>query len=142
MFLAYKPKFAYKAEPDTLYTLAMVDPDAPSRAEPSLREILHYIAVNVPGNDVSKGETLAEYIGPKPPKGSGLHRYVFLLFKQSGPLKSNMKIPAGDIEGRKNFSIRKFAKEYNLGEPVAANFFQAEYAEPQVAHLHEQPTKN
>lgn len=28
---------------------------------------------------------------------------------------------------RGNFSIKKFANKYKLGEPVAANFFQAEW---------------
>ncbi len=29
--------------------------------------------------------------------------------------------------GRPNFNTRKFAAEYKLGSPVAANFFQAQY---------------
>ena len=40
-------------------------------------------------------------------------------------------------EGRINFSIRKFAAKYNLGQPVAGNFFQAQY-DDYVRMLHEQ----
>ena len=36
------------------------------------------MAVNIPGNDVCKGEVWSEYVGPDPPKNSGLHRYVIL----------------------------------------------------------------
>ena len=36
--------------------LIVTDPDAPSRAEPSIREVLHWLVVNVPGNDINKGE--------------------------------------------------------------------------------------
>ncbi len=32
------------------------DPDAPSRKEPKFREWHHYLVVNIPGTDVSKGE--------------------------------------------------------------------------------------
>lgn len=59
------PTFEFETKPDKLYTIMMVDPDAPSRAEPKLREILHYMVVNVPGSDVSKGDTLAEYIAAR-----------------------------------------------------------------------------
>ena len=55
-----------------------VDPDAPSRKEPKYREWRHWVVVNIPGGDVSKGEVCAEYVGAGPPKGTGLHRYVIL----------------------------------------------------------------
>lgn len=32
------------------------DPDAPSRAEPTFREWHHWLVVNIPGTDISKGE--------------------------------------------------------------------------------------
>lgn len=132
------PKFTFKAQSDKLYTLAMVDPDAPSRAEPKLREVLHYLVSNIPGSEVEKANTLVEYVGSGPPKGTGLHRYVFLLFEQkSGKLNSDMKIPKTSRVGRLSFSIRKFAKDNNLGEPIAANFYQAQY-DDYVPTLHAQ----
>lgn len=63
-----QPKVEYKAEKDTYYTLAMQDPDAPSRREPSRREFRHWLVVNIPGNDIFKGDTIWEYIGSGPPK--------------------------------------------------------------------------
>lgn len=30
------------------------------------------LVVNVPGNDLSKGDTLSEYIGAGPPEGTGM----------------------------------------------------------------------
>ncbi|CAI0467856.1 unnamed protein product [Linum tenue] len=39
-----------------LYTLVMVDPDAPSPSEPRLREWLHWVMVDIPeGSDATKG---------------------------------------------------------------------------------------
>jgi len=32
------------------------DPDAPSRANPIRREILHWLVINIPGNDLKLGE--------------------------------------------------------------------------------------
>lgn len=58
------------------------DPDAPSRAEPTFDQWLHWTVVNIPGKDLSKGNTLAEYVGSGPPPNTGLHRYVFLVYKQ------------------------------------------------------------
>lgn len=55
-----------------------VDPDAPSRADPKWGEWRHWLVVNIPGCDVSKGEALSVYIGSGPPQGTGLHRYIFL----------------------------------------------------------------
>lgn len=138
-----QPKFKYDSEKNSLYTIVMVDPDAPSRADPKLREILHFLVINVPGSDldVSKGQILAEYIGSGPPKGTGFHRYIFLVYKQvSGNLKSDMKIPKNSRDGRISFSIRNWAKEHNL-ELQAANFYQAQY-DCYVPILHAQLSGN
>lgn len=132
------PTFEYDSSSDQLYTLAMVDPDAPSRAEPKLREILHYLIVNIPGSELSKGDTLAAYIGAGAPKGTGLHRYIFALYKQeNGKLVIDMKIPNNSRDGRINFSLKKFAETNKLGKPIAANFFQAQF-DDYVLKLHEQ----
>jgi len=37
---------------------------------------------NIPGSDVDKGEQLCNYLQPFPVKGTGFHRYVFLLYEQ------------------------------------------------------------
>lgn len=78
------PKVEWNADPNQLYTLLMVDPDAPSRAEPKLRSFKHWTVINIPGSDVPKGDVVSEYIGAGAPKGTGLHRYVFLAYKQTG----------------------------------------------------------
>ena len=35
------------------------------------------------GGDVSSGEVIMDYLQPIPTRGTGLHRMVFLLFKQN-----------------------------------------------------------
>ncbi|XP_025203865.1 phosphatidylethanolamine-binding protein homolog F40A3.3-like, partial [Melanaphis sacchari] len=71
-----EPSVRWPADANALYTLCMTDPDAPSRKEPTSREWHHWLVGNIPGNDITKGETLSEYVGSGPPPETGLHRYV------------------------------------------------------------------
>lgn len=124
------PTVSWNAEPDAFYTLCMTDPDAPSRKDPKNREWHHWLVGNIPGSDISKGEVLSDYVGSAPPKGSGLHRYVFLVYKQPGKLEfDEPRIPNTSGKNRAKFSISNFAKKHNLGNPVAGNFYQAEWDE-------------
>lgn len=41
---------------------------------------------NIPGGDVQAGEELCHYLPPFPAKGTGFHRYIYVLFKQDRPI--------------------------------------------------------
>lgn len=71
---------------DEFYTLMLCDPDAPSATDARQREVLHWCVVNIRGGDLrlGGGRTLFEYIGSGAPEHSGLHRYVFVVFRQPG----------------------------------------------------------
>lgn len=60
-----------------LYTIIMTDPDAPSRSNRSLADVKHWIVGNILGNDVSTGETIAEYIGAAPHLGQDITAMFF-----------------------------------------------------------------
>lgn len=84
------------------------------------------------------GDVLTEYVGAGPPQGTGLHRYVLLVYKQPGkisPTEKNISNKQGHDRGK--FSVRKFAEKYKLGKPVAGNFFEAEF-DDYVPKLHQQ----
>uniref|UniRef100_A0A0A9XHF3 OV-16 antigen n=2 Tax=Lygus hesperus TaxID=30085 RepID=A0A0A9XHF3_LYGHE len=118
----------WNVEEDAYYLLCMTDPDAPSRDEPSWREWHHWLVGNIPGTDVSLGETLSAYVGSAPPPGTGLHRYCFLVYQQPDKLQFDEKrLTNQSAENRECFSISKFAEKYQLGDPVAGNFFVAQY---------------
>ncbi|XP_065165565.1 phosphatidylethanolamine-binding protein homolog F40A3.3-like isoform X2 [Atheta coriaria] len=122
------PNVKWTADASAFYTLCMTDPDAPSRKEPTYREWHHWLVGNIPGGDISKGETLSAYVGSGPPEGTGLHRYVFLIYKQSGKLtfdEQRLTNTSGDNRGC--FAIKKFADKYQLGDPVAGNLYQAQW---------------
>jgi len=59
-----------------LSTLIMHDPDS---SQPSW---LHYLVVNIPNGDISKGDVIVSYNGPSPPKDTGVHHYIFELYSQ------------------------------------------------------------
>ncbi|PKA51672.1 Protein flowering locus T [Apostasia shenzhenica] len=101
------------------YTLVMIDPDAPSPSNPSLREYLHWLVTDIPATtDARFGRELVCYESPKP--SHGIHRIVLVLFQQMG--RETVFAPAM----RQNFNTRMFAQEYNLGQPVAATYFHCQ----------------
>jgi phosphatidylethanolamine-binding protein (PEBP) family uncharacterized protein len=140
-----QPKVWWNTDkPSSKYTLMMLDPDAPSRDKPIYRNWLHWLVVNIPGLDSSdsrekhadhielhkNGHTLCGYMGPAPPIGSGLHRYVFLVFKQSGDFDISKLDKCTEMDQHKNFIPGDWMKKNGLSEElIAANFFLCEKKE-------------
>lgn len=52
----------------------------------------------------------------------GVHRYTLLLFRQNGQISA----PMTPADGRANFNVTAFAGQYNLGLPVAVNWFTSQ----------------
>ncbi|XP_078434229.1 protein SELF-PRUNING-like [Wolffia australiana] len=103
----------------SFFTLVMVDPDVPGPSDPYHREHLHWMVTNIPGTtDASFGNEVVGYESPTPK--IGIHRFVFVLFKQER--RQTLVAPAT----RDQFSTRRFAAENNLTLPVAAVFFNAQ----------------
>lgn len=75
-------------------------------------------------------------VGSVPQKGTGLHRYVFLVFEQkSGKRDFKESIITNRDATRTKFSVREFMARHHLNQPVAINFFQAKYDESVPALL-------
>lgn len=123
------PSLTFNANDRSFYTLIMSDPDAPSRDDPRDKEFLHWVVGNIQGNDLDRAETLVEYVGAVPPKGSGLHRFVFLLYEHESRLNftSESRLSNRCRNPRRYFSSRNFAQKYGLTNLWAGNFFQAQY---------------
>ncbi|XP_072934594.1 protein D3-like isoform X2 [Epargyreus clarus] len=123
-----QPTVYYEADDCDYYTLVFTDPDNYDGPEPVYREWHHWLVGNIPGNKVADGEVLSGYIGSGPPEGTGIHRYVYILFKQPGKLEFDEKrLTNTSVDGRAAFSTKKFAEKYNLGNPVAGNFYRAQF---------------
>ncbi|KAI5707048.1 hypothetical protein M8J75_013902 [Diaphorina citri] len=123
-----QPTVTWNADPNQSYVLCMTDPDAPSRKEHTYREWHHWLVGNIKGGKLDGADFLSAYVGAGPPPNTGLHRYVFLVYKQPNSITfDEARLPNNSQDGRAKFSIANFAEKYKLGEPIAVNFFQAEY---------------
>lgn len=124
------------------YSLFMQDVDALSASTRAKAPIMHYGVANIPVTSASIvsgitnlnttiGNTIFPYIAPSSAVNSGLHRYVFFLFKQGG-IESFSNLPSwptGVSNGRAfMFLDRVFSVYYTQGKPnlIAINYL-AEY---------------
>uniref|UniRef100_A0A2A4J3M2 Eukaryotic translation initiation factor eIF1 n=1 Tax=Heliothis virescens TaxID=7102 RepID=A0A2A4J3M2_HELVI len=125
-----QPTVTWAAKDQEYYTLAMIDPDAPSREHPKFREWHHWLVGNILGSDLAKGEILSDYIGSGPPKGTGLHRYNLNTFD---PFADAIKSSEDDVQdglvhvriqqrnGRKTLTtVQGLSSEYDLKKIVRA----------------------
>lgn len=130
-----------------------MDPDAPSRADPTRRSIRHYLASDLTIGDNSiyvKGSKLLsnatsgtpaanDFRGPNPPIGSGPHRLYlhpvipekqlltrnrYIFFLYSQPV--NFDYSFLDLADRASFNLSSFAERTGLGEPLAGTYFLTE----------------
>jgi len=126
----YPPTVRYdEANLDGKYTIIMVDPDAPTAKAAKCRYWLHWAVSDVDGRHLrngvnwmnGEGRIIKEYNPPTPAKGSGPHRYQFLMFAQ--------RYPYGELtitQERCGFDPKTWAKDNKL-ELVASSIFQTEY---------------
>lgn len=131
------------------YVVTLTDPDAPSRDNPEWSEMCHWIGANIsiserkvsilPMPIFSSDEALAtnrpdeviEYKPPGPPKKTGKHRYVFLVFAPkngtTAPLHLNKpKDRRHWGTGKERGGVKDWARENGL-VPVAANFVYSQH---------------
>lgn len=121
-----RPKVTWKgAKEDEFYTLIMTD------VEGKATEWLHWHVGNIQGNNVDKADVLTAFFPSAPPKNTGEHRYVFLLFKQPAKIdfQGHVIIPTFEMEGRNKFSTKALVEKFKLAAPVAGNFYLAAWDE-------------
>lgn len=82
--------------------------------------------MNINDTNLSSGDVIFPYRGSGPPQGTGLHRYVFLLFRQAG---NNLQYEMNnDTLQPASTNTRDLISKFNL-TLVGGDFFQAEYEE-------------
>lgn len=106
----------------------MVDPDVPSHWNRSLAEVIYWTVVNIVGNNIVDADVLFDYIGSLPFDGSKLHRYIFLVYRQLSTIVfDETRVAANCGRNRVRASSKEFVRKYKLGQPIAGNFYQAQY---------------
>ncbi|KAH9846903.1 PEBP-like protein [Lenzites betulinus] len=120
------------------YTLAMLDPDAPSRAQPLYRTFRHWVITGMKGpaltansadalNALKTHPSTTPYRPPGPRPNSGMHRYIFLLYQEPASAEPFV-VPQGEpeygatLEERRSWNPVEFAQKYRL-KLVGANYF-------------------
>lgn len=70
-----------------MFSLLVVDPDIPagSWAGSNERPLLHGMIIDIRGDDVTTGDEVHGYLGPRPPNNQP-HIYYFLLYEQKAIL--------------------------------------------------------
>ncbi|KAK2034913.1 PEBP-like protein [Colletotrichum zoysiae] len=121
---------------NTRYILCMIGPDSPTRDGPTERNMRHYLAGNLTVEQ-TKSEILSsalvmrnsspafnDYMAPDPKSGSGVHRYVYLLYVQPEKLnKMGFDAMGVDMKERKKFSVSQFRKQAGLSRPIGGTVF-------------------
>ena len=104
-----------------------------------IRTLIYFkVNTSVPGNNSIIEDFIINFVlwsfinalsNISPPSGTGLHRYVFMVWKQQGKEHFDKvhHLKSTSSQHRANFNTREFLKTYNMNELVAANFVQAEW---------------
>lgn len=132
------------------YVVTLTDPDAPSRDNPKWSEMCHWIATNVsisqntysilpvpesgPTEQASSTygpDDVVRYLPPGPPKKTGKHRYVFLVFAPKNGTTETLHLSTPKDRqhwgtGTERGGVRDWAFANGL-VPVAANFVYAQH---------------
>lgn len=121
-----RPNITWKdVNEDAFYTIIMTD------SEGKGKEWLHWLIANIPGNNVEKGTVITAFFPSAPPKDTGEHLYVFLLFKQPAKINFEGEVLTStfQMDGRDKFSTKEFVAKHKLGSPLAGNFYFAAWDE-------------
>ncbi|KAI6231320.1 Protein D1-like isoform X2 [Aphelenchoides besseyi] len=106
-FTTKEPRVKWRADRNAYYTIAMFDPDIPSRKDPKMGQYRY-----------------CSYYEPEPRENTGWHRYVFAVYKQRGKLgKLEEK---DDEDDRTKWDAERFAKRNGL-QLVAGSYFVSKF---------------
>ncbi|XP_042305208.1 39S ribosomal protein L38, mitochondrial isoform X2 [Sceloporus undulatus] len=122
------PKVSYEAAEGTLWTLLLTNLDGHLRD--TNMEYVHWLVTNIPGNNVEAGEEICHYFPAFPAKGTGYHRYVFLLFKQLQTVDFTEDVrpkPCHSLKMRTFKTFDFYKKHQSNMTPAGLSFFQCHW---------------
>ncbi|XP_041078240.1 39S ribosomal protein L38, mitochondrial-like isoform X1 [Polyodon spathula] len=123
-----QPEVTFEAEESSLWTLLLTNPDGHLRDNDA--EYVHWIVGNIPGNAVQSGEQICHYLPPFPAKGTGYHRFIFILFKQERPIdftEDCLPSPCHSLESRTFQTFDFYRKHQDHMTPAGLAFFQSQW---------------
>lgn len=106
---------------DSPLTLVITDPDAPTRSNATNAQICHWIitGLTLSGTTTVTPKTLIEYMPPKPPQGSGKHRYVLVLLTHEKKADADKEIKPPSARPKWGYDkpgsgVREWARDNGL----------------------------
>ncbi|XP_072938538.1 large ribosomal subunit protein mL38 [Epargyreus clarus] len=122
-----QPIVNFESDNEALWTLALTNLDG--HLKENDKEYVHWLVANIPGNHVEKGDTIVDYLRPFPLKGTGYHRYVFVIYKQNGKVTYEVpKVVASSSLDDRTFVTREWYKKYQDDiTPAGLAFFQSDW---------------
>lgn len=99
------PKIILDLQINKIYTILLMDPDAVGGNK------IHFLLTN--HSLYNEGNIIFPYVGPNPPKSSGVHRYYFLLIEQNSFVLPNPNLANRFISIKKILTFGSFiAQKY------------------------------
>src|SRR5436190_15029263 len=121
-----------------LYTLIIVDNDAPYPNAASLSPYVHLFEYNIQGGDVNTGEYLFEYEAPNPPKDSPPHTYHVAVLKQPGHVEYHSEnFPRENFPLELMTSLDQLVDElkFTVGDPPVGPMTTVALQNPMISKL-------
>ncbi|KAL4999874.1 phosphatidylethanolamine-binding protein [Aspergillus recurvatus] len=101
-----------------LYTLLLIDPDAPTPDDPKFAYWRHWVVSGMTpaeGINAESAKTLTEYLGPGPKDDSRPHRYLFLVFREpEGLALSKDDVGGEEFVQRRSFQAAEWVQKHGL----------------------------
>ncbi|XP_056626974.1 39S ribosomal protein L38, mitochondrial [Triplophysa dalaica] len=135
---AQAPQISYEAEENSLWTLLLTSPD--EHLMDGEQEYLHWLVGNIPGNAVMSGEEICHYISPFPTRGTGFHRFIFILFKQDGPVDfstDQRTAPCYCLKQRTFRTLDFYRKHQDVITPAGLAFHQSQWDQSVTDTFHQ-----
>ncbi|CAG4990147.1 unnamed protein product [Parnassius apollo] len=122
-----KPLVTYESNENSLWTLVLTNLDG--HLTENDKEYVHWLVANIPSNSMEQGDTIVEYLHPFPLKGTGYHRYVFVLYKQNEKVSYDLqKVTLNSPLEDRTFYTRDWYQKYQDNiTPVGLAFYQSDW---------------
>ncbi|XP_047464589.1 39S ribosomal protein L38, mitochondrial [Mugil cephalus] len=127
---ASAPQISFEAKEGSLWTLLLTCPD--EHLLDNEAEYIHWLVGNIPGGAVQDGEELCQYMPPFPARGTGFHRYIYVLFQQEGRVNFEEDVrpsPCHSLVDRTFKTVDFYRKHQDHLTPAGLAFFQSQWDE-------------
>ncbi|XP_062859692.1 39S ribosomal protein L38, mitochondrial isoform X2 [Trichomycterus rosablanca] len=131
------PRVRFEAEENSLWTLLLTSPD--EHLQDGEQEYVNWLVGNIPGNALHSGEEICNYISPFPAKGTGFHRYIFVLFKQESIVdfsSDHRPSPCYSLKQRSFKTLDFYRKHEDVITAAGLAFFQSQWDESVTSTFH------